>query len=167
MAASLEQVVFLARALQDADRDVELVTNKLKELSEKARILREETIPNVLMELGIKEFKLDSGEKVTIKQDVYASMSSDNKPAAFRWLDEHSFGGLIKTGVVVDFSRAEIEKAKELYSQLVKQKLGSPSLKQEINAQTFKAFLREQIAKGTDLPLDLFGARPVWTTKIK
>ena len=41
-----------------------------------------------------------------------------------------------------------------------------PSLDQSVHAQTLKAFLKEQLAMGTNIPLDLFGARPVWTAKL-
>ena len=38
---------------------------------------------------------------------------------------------------------------------------------ESVHAQTMKAFLKEQIAKGSDIPLDLFGARPVWVATVK
>ena len=41
-----------------------------------------------------------------------------------------------------------------------------PALDQGVHAQTLKAFLKEQLSKGANIPLELFGARPVWTAKI-
>jgi hypothetical protein len=81
-------------------------------------------------------------------------------------LEEHDFGGLIKTAVTVQFGKGEDEKAVELYERLVAEGLVVEA-DREVNAQTLKAFLREQLAAAAPVPLDLFGARPVWVAKIK
>lgn len=155
----------LARALVEADAGVDEAEGALKDAKERARVLREETIPAAMQEMGLEEVKLETGQKISIKQDVYASIPAASKGAAYDWLNEHGFGGLIKVEVSTTFAKGEQEQAIKLHKQLAAQGL-QPDLDQSVHAQTLKAFLREQIAAGNNIPLDLFGARPVWTAKI-
>jgi len=165
MSISLDQMASLARALVDADGSVEQAELNLKEAKERARVLREETIPSAMQELGLEELKLDTGEKLSVKQDVYASIPAAQKDAAYQWLEDNGFGGLIKVEVAADFRKGDAELAMELFRELQERGL-QVGFDQSVHAQTLKAFLREQIAAGTAVPLDLFGARPVWTAKI-
>jgi hypothetical protein len=163
---SLTEMAELARALRDAQADVELLEAKLKEQKEYARVLREETLPGAMQELGLAELKLDTGETITITDDVYASIPADKKPAAFDWLEDHGFGGLIKTEVGVMFGKGEMDKATEVYDALAGQGM-EPKFIRDVHPQTLRAFLREQMRAGNPVPLNLFGARPVFTTKLK
>lgn len=163
---TLHEIQQLAVALLLAQRSVEGIEDELKQAKERVRMLAEESIPSAMQEIGLTEFKLDTGEKVTVKADVYASIPAARKTEAFEWLDAHGFGSLIKTGVSVQFGRGEMDNASELYDDLMLKGM-TPELKQDVNAQTLKAWLREQLEEGLpDLPLDLFGARPVDIAKI-
>lgn len=170
---SLDEVRQLAVAMINAEREVERIEDDLKAAKKRVRLLSEESIPSAMEELQLKNFELLSGEKVSVKPDVYASISDANKPKAFLWLEENGFEGLIKTELSVQFGRDSAEEVEKL--MLAIQKLNeeeglllAPDLSRAVNAQTLKAFLREQLAKGEKgLPLDLFGARPVTVTTIK
>lgn len=162
---SLDEMSQLVSALVDAERDVEAVEENLKRVKESARILREESIPSAMQELGLESVQLSTGQKVSVRQEVYASIPVANKEAAFNWLEEHGFGGLVKIEVVADFRKGGQEAAVALYQELQAKGL-QVDLDKGVHAQTLKAFLKEQLAAGAELPLELFGARPVWTAKI-
>ncbi len=166
MTTTVDKMSQLARSLIKADEAVVAQDKELKAAKEHARVLREETIPGVMHELGIEQIKLDSGQKITIKQDVYASISYANKAQAYAWLEENGFGGLIKTEVSVNFAKGDLDKAQALGRELYEKGIKA-DLKQEVHAQTLKVFLRDELEKGTPVPLDLFGARPIWTTRVK
>lgn len=165
MSISLDDMASLARALVDADAAVEDADQALKDAKERARVLREETIPSAMQELGLEELKLATGQKLSVKQEVYASIPAANKQAAFQWLNDNGFGGLIKIEVDASFGKGEQDAAMALYQELNSRGL-TASFGQGVHAQTLKAFLKEQLAQGTNIPLDLFGARPVWTAKL-
>jgi len=165
MAITLNDIYALAKAMQDADREVEKAEAVLAEKKNHFRYLQEEALPSAMQEVGLQEAMLDTGEKIKIKQEVYASITEANKQTAFKWLDDHGFGGLIKVDVVVNYGKGDAEEAVELLQRLEGEGL-SASMSQGVNAQTLKAFLREQISSGSKIPLELFGARPVWQAKI-
>lgn len=163
---SLNEVSKLAHALVESDAVVERINSELKAAKERVRFLKEESIPGVMQELGIEKMKLDNGKTISIAEDVYASIPAAMKHAAHQWLVDHDFGGLIKTDVSVQFGKGERDDAVDLAKDLLGKGFQA-DVKEGVHAQTLKAFLREQLKAGTDVPLDLFGARPVWTTKIK
>lgn len=164
---TLGELSALAHALVAADREVEAVEEKLKQSKEVARQLREESIPMAMAELGLNEVRLDSGERVTVKQDVRIFSASDKCNEAYAWLEENGFGGLIKTEVVLHFTRGELEAAK-LLAEKLKQEGYETDLDRSVHYQTMRAFLREQLFEkaNASLPLELFGATPVWLAKV-
>ena len=166
MTISLDDMAQLARALVDADAAVSNAEQALKDAKETARLLREETIPSAMQEMGLEEVKLSTGQKISVKQDVYASIPAANKDRAYEWLNENGFDGLIKLEVSSQFPRGAQDAAFELYEFVKDRGLGQPKIDQSVHAQTLKAFIKEQLSKGANIPLDLFGARPVWTAKI-
>lgn len=165
---TLAEVSALCTAMIEAEKEVELQEEELKSAKERVRQLKEESIPMAMQELGLDSMKLTTGQKVSIKQDVYAAIPAAQRGEAYAWLDNHGFGGLIKTNVSVSFGKGEKENA--LNAVAILQKVGlAPDLTQSVHAQTLCAFLREQMADAESsktLPLDLFGARPCWVTKI-
>lgn len=166
MSITLNDLSEAVSALKEAAQAVEDANNELKEAKKKELTIREETIPGMMQELGFEKIKLESGEEVSCKQEVYCSIPKDCKYQAFEWLEENGHGGLIKTEIKVSYGKGELEEAIELESRLATEGL-RPSLAQNVHAQTLKAFVKEQLAAGNDLPLELFGARPVMTAKVK
>lgn len=161
-----EQIAILAQALIEAEQQVEFAEMRLRGAKEKVRQLKEETIPCAMQELGLEKFTLTTGENVTIKNDVYASIPADQKPTAYAWLLNNGFGGLIKTEVTVSFGRGEKETAEKLAHELANKGL-TTVISDDVHAQTLKAFLREQLANGSSIPLELFGARAVSVATVK
>lgn len=162
---SLNEMSALARALLDAESKTKDAEQALKDAKERERLIREETIPSAMQELGLESLVLDTGQKLKVQQEVYASIPAANKQAAYRWLNDNGFGGLIKVEVGVAFGKGDQENALDLFNKLTGLGLQA-SLDEGVHAQTLKAFLKEQISQGNDIPLDLFGARPVWAAKI-
>lgn len=166
MSITLDEMSGLARALLDAEQAVEHADAALSAAKESARILREETIPTAMQELGLAELKLSTGQKLKIKQEVYASIPKDGKRAAHEWLEKNGFGSLIKVDVVAVFGKGSQEQALDLFNEITGRGIDA-EIEEGVNTSSLKALLREQIAAGKDVPLDLFGARAVFTTTIK
>ena len=163
---NIKELTVLVQDLIAVDGEVKDVEQQLKDAKERARTLREVTIPNVMDELSLQDVTLTTGQKLTITQEVYASIPKANRPKAFKWLVDNGFGGLIKTIVKTIYGKGERKDAVNLAASLQKKGLDAV-FEESIHAQTLKAFLKEQIEAGAKCPLDLFGARPVSVAKIK
>jgi hypothetical protein len=163
---SLTEIKSLIDALIEKEQKVYDTEIALEIAKVEARKLREVVIPCALQELGVTKLVLDTGETITLSQEVYASIPADKKRYAFEWLVKGGHSGLIKVDVVASFTKGEYQDAHTLREKLAAD--GMPTkLTQTVHPQTLKAFLKEMIAKGTDIPLDLFGAVPVFKVNIK
>lgn len=160
--ATLEELVALSELQLKAEAWFEAQEAKMKEAKERYRVLTEETIPNMVLELGLKDYKLADGSRLEIKDDVYAQPTAEQKPAMYAWLDEHGYGSIIKTEVQVPFGRGDIDEARALVQSLEEMGIEGVSLAQDVHPQTLKAFLRERIREADpELDLETFNARPV------
>lgn len=163
--SALGEVAALARLLVNADAEVERIENLLKDANAHARRIREEALPGAMQELDLKEVTLSDGSKIKVADEVYCSITEAKKVAAFEWLEDNDFGGLIKTGVEIAYGRDEREAAVTFYNQLLEEGK-DVSISAGVHAQTLKAWMKEQLAAGRNVPMDLFGARSVTVAKV-
>ena len=151
----LQTISVLAEVQLELEEEIEEKQNQLKVLKEKHRRISEEQLPEALMEVGVSEFKLKDGTKISTTTYYSARITPDSKEEAFNWLRENNFADLIKNTVSVSFGRDEDETAKILLDELSSQGLNTAQ-KEWVEPMTLKAFVREQVEKGVDLPYDTF-----------
>ena len=165
--SKLDQLTILSKMLLDAGDKKEQAELRLKEAKENERRLREEAIPLLMFELELTMLKLNDGTTIETSKDVFASITQAKKDAAFKWLEENKFSGLIKTQVEINFPRGDHELAKKWHHFLKESKKLDVDLQESVHPQTLKAFVKEQIQTGNSVPMDLFGVMVVDTTKVK
>ena len=170
MATTIDDVALLARGMVDAQDEVDKAEEALKKKKEHLRLLREETIPCVMEELGLTSIKLDSGQTLTVKPEVYCSIPKDDdekRLAAFQFLVDHDGAALIKTYVSVEFGKEEWKRAERLQKALIKNKF-VPIVEQSVHPSTLKSYIKELIAQATPgLDLSVFNAHSVMVAKLK
>ena len=152
--------------LIETQKEVANMEEQLKKLKETERNLSEQSIPNLMREAGIKELKLDDGTAISVKPYYSASISKAKEKEAFEWMRQNGFGDLIKNKVELQFGKAQDELAKKLVEEL-KSKGHNVSQKMKIEPMTLKAFIREQIEEGHEVPADLLGVYVGNKTTIK
>ena len=140
----------------------ELVDRTKKELND----VRDRDLPNAMAEVGISSFTTESGFKISIGTEVYASITEEKAPIAFAWLREKGHGAIIKNQIIAEFGKGEDEKAIEA-AMLLAEAGYKPKQKEAVHPQTLKAFLKEQINKGNDVPLEAFSAFVVNRAKVE
>ena len=163
---ALQQISTLASKQLEIIYEIERAEEALKKLEENLRRVQEIDLPNAMAEAGMKSFTLNNGSKITIKDDVAVSIPKDQKYAAYQWLRDNGFGDVIKHNVVVEFGKEDDEAALRLMQYCEKQGKHAED-QQAVHSQTLKALVKEQLAKGVEIPLDLFGAYPYSKAVIK
>ena len=162
----LKRLATLVQGQIDSEGAVEELTAQLKLATDKLSEFSTDLIPSLMDEIGIESFVLASGDKVSVIRGYAASISEAHHEAALSWLRESGNGSLIKNEVTASFGRGEETRAEELTGLLAKE--GVPFKRKEgVHSQTLKAFVKEQMEKGTSIPMDLLGVYPYSTTKIK
>ena len=155
----------LVRRYNEKQRQIEETENYLKGLKEEKQRIAFEQIPMLMDEMGIERIDVD-GAIVKLKSFVSASIPADRKQEAFNWLREHGHEGIIKNEIVVSFGKGEDNAAGDVMYQL-EEKGFHPEQKTHIHSMTLKGFIREQVEKGNNIDLDLFGAFVGRTAEVK
>jgi hypothetical protein len=103
---------------------------------------------------------------VSVKADVKTSITEANKPAAFAWLREHHFDGIIKMAVSLSFGKGE-SAAAELAVKTLHEAGYEPTQAESVHPATLKSFVKERLEDGDNIPIDVFGIFEFKQSKIK
>jgi len=160
-----QDIAQLCNKLLDVQKEVTTLEDKLKKKKEEELKLSEQDIPNLMQKAGVAALKLTDGSSVEIKPYYGARIPASRTDEAFDWLRENNYGDLIKNNVTLTFGRNEDNVAKTLVDEL-RQKGHNVKQAEKVEPMTLKAFVREQIEKGKNVPADLFGVYVATRTKI-
>jgi hypothetical protein len=161
----IQRITALAELLIEQKSRVAVLEEDLKTAKELAARMETETLPELMREAGIIDFRLASGQRVSVKEDVHCGITEDHKFEAHRWLIDHGFGSFIKTAVTIEFGRGDVEQAESLAVRLNEDGLPA-TLDEKVHHATLKSFINEQLAQGKSVPFDLFGVLPYNIAKI-
>lgn len=146
--------------LRHVDAKIERAEAELEGLKKRRRAITENEIPDVMARVGTTELKLANGYKVSVKDEVRASLPKDERrPLAFAWLEDNGNGGLIDRAFKIRFPREEEAWADKFERDLAKRKRPlDVERTKDVHHQRLLGFLREQLRDGKVVPMDLFGA---------
>jgi len=137
--------------LKDLEDEIENAEAGIKKLKEKANILSQFEIPQMMEEMNITKLKLKDGETVEVGNFYSASILPEKQEEAFEWLRENGRGDIIKNDITVTFGRGEDNKAAQ-YAVLAKGQGYEPVQKVGVHPQTLKGVVRECHESGIELP---------------
>ncbi len=165
---SLEQLVSLGKQFVDAEEGVSALEEALSAAKKELHHLKTNVIPDAMAEVGLDEFKLPDGSKVSVADFVSGSLPKDpeRRANAIRWLEAHDASGLIKTEISLNFSRSQHNVALDVFEGLKKQQL-EPVLESSVHAQTLQAFAREAIKNGNEIDTEVLGLFVGRAAKVK
>jgi len=165
--AELAQVSSTIKALLRAEKELATAEAERDRKKQTRDELAYRRLPELLRSLGYEpgdKIRM-GGVDIELKGDVKAKIPVARAEEAFRWLDEHGHGGLIKRNVTIGFRRDEHEQAKRLLGSL--EEYENVKEDQWIESATLKKFVREAQARGEDVPADLFGVFNFQEARIK
>ena len=163
--AMTKDIAELCNQVLDLQKQISSLEDKMKKLKESERKLSEEDIPNKMQQTGVQKLELADGSKIEVKPYYAARIPTSRVDEAFAWLRDNGHADMIKNNVSMTFGRAEDEIAKKLVDEL-RDKGHTVKQAEKVEPMTLKAFVREQIEKGQNVPADLFGVYVANKTKI-
>ena len=147
--ANPNELAAKVQQLKDLEDEIANAEDGVKKLKEKANILSQFEIPQMMEEMNITKLKLKDGETVEVSN--FYSASIVDQDAAFQWLRENGRGDIIKNDITVTFGRGEDNKAAQ-YAVLAKGQGYEPVQKVGVHPQTLKGVVRECNESGIELP---------------
>lgn len=153
--SDLQMIVGLCSQQKKLAGQIETMEEQLGVLKENLRRLSQETLPDKMAELGLESLTLKDGSKVTVEKFYAASISEERQGEAFEWLRTSGHGDIIKSVVSTVFKRGDENRRAQLLLLLVKAKMPFEQ-KDSVHHATLKAFVREMIESGQQIPTELF-----------
>ena len=162
---SVKSISEKCNQLKDLRNQIEDAEEKLSLLKNKSRDLEERIIPEMMQEAGVSLLKLADGSSVEVKPFYAAKIPESRVEEAFSWLRGNGFEDLIKNTVTASFNRGQDNQVSELI-KVCEEHGFNYNKKEEVEPMTLKAFVKEQVETGKQLPFDLFGVYIANKTKI-
>ena len=154
--SSLFRIVDLVRQQVYWEQRIVNLSEEMNEAQEILRSIAEDQLPDAMDEHGVRQLKMADGNEITVSSFYNASIPKSRTEEAFGWLRDNQYGDLIKNVVTATFGRDEDALANKVLVNLQSQGYAT-NQKQWVEPMTLKAFVKEQVEKGTPIPSDLFG----------
>jgi hypothetical protein len=152
-----EQLANLADHYLTVEAEIVEMEDRLKTLKETFRRIREDFIPERMIELGVKSYKLTDGSTIGYSQ-IFAGKVLDEK--GYDWLEEHGYADAVKQELRLEVSRVDKIKLDFIKQYIVDhpQSLRDMSIKekQAIHHMTLGAAIKALTKRGQQLPPELF-----------
>jgi hypothetical protein len=154
----LESLGTYAKRAREIELQISVLTEQMKKLGEEHKTITEMKMPEILMEIGIEEFKLTTGEKLKLSTYYSASLSDENpkKEEAFAWLRANGHDAIIKNVIAGTFGKGEEKRAEEVFEKLNELAPDTFSKKSGVHPMTLKSFVKELCEAGTPPPAEPF-----------
>jgi hypothetical protein len=162
---SVRSITDKCNAYNKLKKTIEDEEERISLLKHKARDLEERIIPEMMQEAGVSLLKLSDGSTVEVKPFYAAKIPESRVEEAFSWLRGKGFEDIIKNTVTASFNRGQDNQVSELI-KVCEDHGFNYSKKEKVEPMTLKAFVKEQVEGGKELPFDLFGVYIANKTKI-
>lgn len=159
-----------------AERQVELEAQlaekqaEIKHLEAEIREIAWNNIPELLDELNMESFKLKDGSEISVKEDIRLSIPKDpdRRAAVIQWLLDNEGAYLIKEEFGFKFDKGDADAAKqfEAYCAQYPGRLNMAHF-ENVETNSVKAFIKNKLAEGEDVPLATLGGFRQTIAKIK
>ena len=151
----LGEISKLANLQMELENEVYMLEEKLMEEKRKLKKIQEEALPELLFDLGLSSIVLSTGQKITITENVYPSITKAGKQHFYDWLRSKGYGDIIKNEIKISFGVGDDGKAKMLQKFISQRKSLAdllPEQRESIHGGTLKAFVKRCLAEGINLP---------------
>ena len=156
-AGALHKLTTCVQQVVGHDNRIAEIEAELKAAKAERLLLVQRTVPEALNECGIASFETTDGHVVRLKKVIDAHITVKNREAAQQWLIDNGYEDLIKNNITVALTKGQHNMAAAIAADLREKYQLSPEVKQSIHPQTFKAFVRERVEAGDQLPEKLLG----------
>jgi hypothetical protein len=148
----LDRIVGLANELKEALQEAERLGELADQAARRARQIQEQTLPALMDEVGVPEIVINDGEeKLKRTEAVFASIPKAEQSNAASWLEENGFGALVKGTFVIKVDKTD-EHLRSSVQNVLNQMGVDFEFSSSIHPSTLKAFVRERIENGGDVP---------------
>lgn len=130
----------------------------LKEAKRDLLKMQTDTLPNALKAAGCAAYTLTNGAAISVEDKMSMSVPKKNKHECAQWLIQHGGESLVKRDIHVPFNKGQDEDFNFMIEVLHANELdGKYSVEEGFSTTSAKAFIKELLEQGKEVPTKLFG----------
>jgi len=157
--------------MQELEKEVEQLDTQLRLKKQTLRTLAESTLPDLMQELNIRNFTLNNGAKVSVSEVISAALPTataierargeeqlqlaERKYDGLEWLRDNGGSDIIKNNVRIQFGSKEDAECTKFTKDLDDKKIFYKKFT-DVHAGTLKAFIKERLSEGKQVPHETF-----------
>lgn len=155
-------------AMQQLEKEAEVATAEatLKELQGDLRQIKQVKLPAALKAAKMKEFKMENGMTVSLKEDLKVSVPKSRKDGVIEKMREWGEGAAVSNTITVDLGKGNDNAVKSLTATAEEMGL-TVETAEDIPTGTVKKVLKKRIDEGKNDDLTYFGAFPFTEASVK
>lgn len=162
----LSAIAALAKQQVEYEAAIAAAEEELKLLKKNHLHLSRFQLPEMMAGVGMSSFSLEDGTKVEVTDHLQASIAKKNEAAAFRWLEEHGHGSIIKNVLTISIPVEDHERVAGAIDLLKEHGFEEVERKTSVHANTLKAWARAQQENDEEIDEELFGVFNVTVAKV-
>jgi CRISPR/Cas system CMR-associated protein Cmr1 (group 7 of RAMP superfamily) len=144
----LSRLADLAYRQRAFENEISLLKEKLTAIQAELEEVSQKHIPEMMQSIGISEFKLSNGLKVTVRP-FFSGKILDER--VYDWMEAHGFADIVKTELTIKSRRTDadiLQPVRELLEQIGIEF----SDKNSVHYQTLAAWVKEQKTEHGEMP---------------
>ena len=149
----LSQLSVMAQKQLDLEQTIAAKEEEIKELNAQLVKVSEDAIPQLMGALGIRQVKLTNGLILSVSKFYSAKITDD---AAYVWLENNNYGDIIKGQVSVKYPKETNKELIEKICTFIEKEGFIAENKIEVHHSTLRAWVKEVIEEGVQIPRELF-----------
>lgn len=164
---ALDDLLAKANDLLATEGQISELEAVLKSLSSHANDLKTKVIPDKMAEVGLSEFATPDGHKIKVEEFVAGSLPKEieRRADALKALEDWGADGVIKNEINLSFEKSQHNEAMALVDDLRNRGIDC-ELKSGVHPQTYLAIIRERLASGEPVDLEVMGVFSGRRTKV-
>lgn len=150
-ASILADIALLVQTLRAQREEIARRTTELEDAVKVYDRLILTDIPDAMEQAQLSDMTLQDGAKLKIKDDLNTSIAVANRTEGYQWLRDNGLGAIIKSEFTVDLRATDKKHVRALLALCERREIESVTT-ESIHAATFKASVKDMLAKGVKLP---------------
>lgn len=166
--SAMQRLVAAAKEVIETEKLIAQLEENLSELKVRHNKTKTITLPDMMAECGLSEFRTDTGFRIAVEDFVTGSLPKEDakRRDAIAWLESNGAENLIKTELNLAFGKSEHNEAVSLMEDL-REKGYTVTSKMGVHPMTLISHIKERLKNGDSVPLETLGLFAGRVAKIK
>lgn len=163
--SEINRIAELATLQIELEGELDKAEQQVKDVKKRLHKISLDLLPEAMAEARLSEFKMLSGQKITVKEELSCSVPASRRGEIINKLRDEGNAALVANVITVDVNKGQDNLAGDVMGYA--ESMGLLAKREEsVNTASLKKLLREQLDEGENPDLAFYGAFQIKKAKI-